>query len=91
MTQQNAAASEEMATSAEELSSQAEQLQELVAFFKIDHTGGRRFTAPTTHKKTTQRKVEQHKPQYVPQQQPAKPVVDIKLEEEPVNSDYESY
>jgi len=91
VTQQNAAASEEMATSAEELSSQAEQLQELVAFFKIDHTGGRRFTAPTTHKKTTQRKVEQHKPQYVPQQQPAKPVVDIKLEEEPVNSDYESY
>jgi methyl-accepting chemotaxis protein len=33
ISQQNAAASEELSSSAEELSSQAEQLKELIAFF----------------------------------------------------------
>lgn len=37
--QQNASASEEMASTSEELSSQAEQLQDIMAFFKVDHKG----------------------------------------------------
>ena len=36
MTQQNAAASEEISATSEELNSQAEQLQATIAFFKID-------------------------------------------------------
>jgi methyl-accepting chemotaxis protein len=35
--QQNASASEQLAATAEEMSSQAEQLQQLMAFFKLDH------------------------------------------------------
>jgi len=34
--QQNASASEEMASTAEELNSQADQLQEIISFFRID-------------------------------------------------------
>jgi len=37
-TQQNAAASEELAATAEEMSGQAAQLQQLMAFFKLDHS-----------------------------------------------------
>lgn len=36
-TQQNASSSEELAATAEEMSGQAEQLQQLMAFFKLDH------------------------------------------------------
>ncbi|HUJ16566.1 MAG TPA: methyl-accepting chemotaxis protein [Nitrospirota bacterium] len=39
--QQNAGASEEMASTAEELSSQAEGLQTIISFFKVDDAGGR--------------------------------------------------
>ncbi len=46
--QQNASASEEMASMSEELSGQAEQLQNTVAFFRIDGSGGtqQRLAAP---------------------------------------------
>ena len=37
VTQQNAEASEEMATNAEEMSSQADALKELISFFKTDN------------------------------------------------------
>jgi methyl-accepting chemotaxis protein len=37
VTQQNAAASEEMATSSEELAGQAEALLEMISFFKLDN------------------------------------------------------
>ena len=43
--QQNAGASEEMASTAEELASQAEQLQSAIAFFKVDERGATKVTA----------------------------------------------
>ena len=42
VTQQNSATSEQMAATAEELASQAEMLQNTIAFFSTDGTGGRR-------------------------------------------------
>ncbi|NDY91456.1 methyl-accepting chemotaxis protein [Ideonella sp. TBM-1] len=39
-TQQNASASEELSATSEELSGQAAQLQEMMAFFRVDHGGG---------------------------------------------------
>ncbi len=44
--QRNASASEEMASMSEELSGQAEQLQNTIAFFRIDGTGGGIPAAP---------------------------------------------
>ncbi len=52
VTQQNAAASEEMATSSEELASQAEQLKDIIAYFKIDHTSGRKNPGVAVKKAT---------------------------------------
>ncbi|OAI21651.1 hypothetical protein A1355_23130 [Methylomonas koyamae] len=53
ITQQNAAASEELASTAEEMTGQAEQLQGLMSFFKISGAtgntgGGQRRTAHST-------------------------------------------
>ncbi len=59
--QQNAGASEEMSSTSEELASQAEQLQDTIAFFKVEESGGRTRrqtavkhwdTAPKTEQET---------------------------------------
>ncbi len=39
--QQNSSVSEEMASTSEELASQSENLQNTIAFFKVDHNGGK--------------------------------------------------
>ena len=46
-TQENASASEELAATAEEMSGQAAQLQDLMAFFKVDASGGGSKPVPT--------------------------------------------
>jgi methyl-accepting chemotaxis protein len=50
-TQQNASASEELAATAEEMGGQASQLQQLMAFFKIDHSAhaGQSWQRPVMH------------------------------------------
>jgi len=52
-TQQNASASEELAATAEEMGGQANQLQQLMAFFRIDHDGGRTQAGRASGRPTT--------------------------------------
>ncbi len=49
VTQQNASASEELASTAEELNAQASQLQQTVAFFRIDASAQYATNVPTSH------------------------------------------
>jgi len=50
-TQQNASASEELAATAEEMGGQAAQLQELMSFFRLDNSTGKKVGAGGTAKK----------------------------------------
>ncbi len=54
VTQQNAAASEELATNAVELSAQAENLQRTVSFFKVVRNGSNRISDARRHRHTLQ-------------------------------------
>ncbi|MEI6413441.1 MAG: methyl-accepting chemotaxis protein, partial [Pseudomonadota bacterium] len=56
-TQQNASASEELAATAEELGGQADQLQQLMAFFRLEASSGRRPAATKAATHTSSRPV----------------------------------
>ncbi len=51
-TQQNASASEELAATAEEMGGQSAQLQELMSFFRLDSSAGKKVGAGGTAKKS---------------------------------------
>lgn len=101
VTQQNAAASEQLATSSEELASQAEQLLDLVSFFKMDkvvETYSKRFTGFSVkpkggNKPSIEKKEKKAKP--MPESKPiAKPGnkgVNLKLDSDASDSDYERF
>jgi methyl-accepting chemotaxis protein len=54
-TQQNASASEELAATAEEMGGQAAQLQDLMSFFRLDSSAGKKVGAGATARKSAAR------------------------------------
>ncbi|PZU90533.1 MAG: methyl-accepting chemotaxis protein, partial [Chelatococcus sp.] len=54
VTQQNAAASEEVSATSEELAAQAEQLQSTIAFFRLGNEGGAAVAQPSVDRAVKQ-------------------------------------
>lgn len=90
ITQQNAAAADEMASSSVELASQAEHLKEMISFFKLDDKAPVK-TAKDNKNIKKDKPAEKEKPVINPVKQSKSEVVTIDLGIKNVDSDYESF